>query len=101
MTVSTALRDAYEIDGYERVPGSERQKVLGRGLLACIALACAFIAWTHLSSSGTDRIGDRQPQGASSAWSREARSSTVASAYARLSAALNTHMRRSSASATG
>jgi Protein of unknown function (DUF2778) len=99
MTVSTALRDEYEYEtyGYGRVPGSERQKVLGRGLLACIALACAFIAWTHLSGGGTDQVSDRQTAATASAWSRDARASTVAGAYARLSAALQNQMRRSSA----
>jgi Protein of unknown function (DUF2778) len=99
MTVSTALRDEYEYEtyGYGRVPGSERQKVLGRGLLACIALACAVIAWTHLSGSGTDQVSDRQTVATASAWSRDTHASTVASAYARLSAALKNHMRRSTA----
>jgi Protein of unknown function (DUF2778) len=99
MTVSTALRDEYEYEtyGYGRVPGSERQKVLGRGLLACIALACAFIAWTHLSGGGTDQVSDRQTAATASAWSRDTRASTVAGAYARLSAALQNQMRRSSA----
>jgi hypothetical protein len=99
MTVSTALGDEYEYEtyGYGRVPGSERQKVLGRGLLACIALACACIAWTHLSGSGTDQVSDRKTQATASAWPREGHASTVASAYARLSAALKNHMRRSTA----
>ena len=66
-------------------------------MLACIALACAFIAWTHLSGSGTDQVSDRQALAASSAASREGRASTVAGAYARLSAALKNHMRRSTA----
>jgi hypothetical protein len=95
MTVSSALRDEYETDGYGRVPGSERQKVLGRGLLACIALACAFIAWTHLSGSDTDQVSDRQA--AASATSRGEHASTVAGAYARLSAALKNQMRRATA----
>jgi hypothetical protein len=98
MTVSTELRDAYENYGYGRVPGSERQKVLGRGLLACIGLACAFIAWTNLS--GTDQVSDRPTQAAASAWSPDTRLSTVAGAYARLSAALKNHMRRSAALTT-
>jgi Protein of unknown function (DUF2778) len=95
MTVSIELRDAYETYGYGRVPGSERQSVLARGMLACVALACAFIAWTHLS--GTDPVSDRQTQAAAPAWSRDARSSSVAGAYARLAAALKSHMRRSAA----
>jgi hypothetical protein len=98
MTVSTELRDEYEIYGCGRVPGNERQKVLGRGLLACIVVACAFIAWTHLSGSGTDQIPDRQAPAAASDWSPETRASTVAGGYARLSAALKNQMRRSTAS---
>jgi hypothetical protein len=61
-----------------------------------MALACAFIAWTHLSGSGTDQVSDRQT-GAAPAWSRDVRSSMVANGYARLSAALKNHLRRSAA----
>jgi Protein of unknown function (DUF2778) len=96
MTVSIELCDAYETYGYGRVPGSERQRVLARGMLACIALACALIAWTHLSGGGADQVSDRQTP-AAPAWSRDARASSVGGAYARLAAALKSRMRRSAA----
>jgi len=98
---SIEWRDEYETYDYGRVSGNEHpQRVLSRAALACIALACAFVAWTHLSGGGADQAADQafdeqaQPAPGSS---NDARSSIAANAYAKLAAALKNHMRRSAA----
>ena len=71
---------------------------MSRAALACIALACGFIAWSNLSGGGVDRgvdpVLDAQTQSASG----YARPSIASNAYAKLASALKNHMRRSAAS---
>ncbi len=102
MTVSIEWRDEYETYDYGRVSGNERpSRVLSRAALACVALACAFIAWTHLSGGGADKAADQAfDEGTQSAppSSNYGRSSIASNAYAKLAAALKSHMRRSAAS---
>jgi hypothetical protein len=101
MTVSIEWRDECETYEYGRVSGNERPpRVLSRAALACVALACAFIAWTHLSGGGADNAADQAfDEGAQSAppSSSDGRSSIASNAYAKLAAALKSHMRRSAA----
>jgi hypothetical protein len=99
MTISVELHDPYGTYGYGPVPGSERQRLLGRAALACIALACAFIVWTHLFA-GSDPIpseSSTEQTQAASASSRDIHPSIVANAYERLSAALKNRMQRTAA----
>jgi hypothetical protein len=100
MTISTDWRDEYEIYEHGQVSGNGHlQRVLSRTALACIALACAWIAWSNLcggADDAADRVADEQMQPASAS-SRHARSSIAANAYAKLASALNSHMRRSAA----
>ena len=104
MTVSIEWRDECETYDYGRVSGNERpSRVLSRAALACVALACAFIAWTHLSGGGADKAADQAfDEGTQSAppSSNYGRSSIASNAYAKLAAALKSHMRRSAASAS-
>ncbi len=66
------------------------QKIIGRPALACMALACAWLLWTHLGGSGDDQAAAVRP-GAPAA------SIAYARAYTRLSAALNAYARRAAA----
>jgi type VI secretion system (T6SS) effector TldE1-like protein len=104
MTVSIEWRDECETYEYGRVSGNERpSRVLSRAALACVALACAFIAWTHLSGGGADKAADQAfDEGTQSAppSSSYGRSSIASNAYAKLATALKSHMRRSAASAS-
>ena len=97
MTVSIKGRDEYERCENGRVSGNgHRQRALSRAALACIALACAFVAWTNLAGSGADQVSDEQakPLPASSSY---ARSSITANAYAKLAAALRNSARGTAA----
>ena len=104
MTVSIEWRDECETYDYGRVSGNERpSRVLSRAVLACVALACAFIAWTHLSGGGADKAADQAfDEGTQSAppSSNDGRSSIASNAYSKLATALKSHMRRSAASAS-
>jgi Protein of unknown function (DUF2778) len=95
MAVRIEWRDSYETIGRGRLSErGHRQELLSRGALACIALACVWIAWSNLAGSGINQMLDEQPAPASSS---DARSSPAANAYAKLAAALKSQMRRSNA----
>jgi Protein of unknown function (DUF2778) len=104
MTAGIVWRD--ECDVYEQSQASANghpQGVLSRAALACIVVACAWVAWSHLSNDGSDRTADRadqafdqQAQPATSA----GRSTAAAGAYAKLATALKMQMRRSAALAS-
>jgi Protein of unknown function (DUF2778) len=102
MTVNIEWRDAYETAGHERLSeAGDRQRLLGRAALACIALASGWIAWSNLAGGSVNPAPDQQP---TSAWSSDVRSgaaanayANVSNAYAKLAAALKNQMRRSAA----
>jgi Protein of unknown function (DUF2778) len=97
MTVSIEWRGEYETYEHGQVSGNgHQQRLLSRAVLACVALACAWIAWSNLSGGAADQglDGQTQPAPPSSSY---ARSSIAANAYAKLAAALKSQMRRSAA----
>jgi hypothetical protein len=75
---------------------AQSHRTLSRVAVACIALACAWTAWTHLSGSVDYGAVDLAEQPAPSIDSG-AHPSVVANAYSRLSIALKTQARRSAA----
>ncbi len=101
MTVSIEWRDGYETVGRGHLPSrGQRQRLLSAAALTCIALFCAWTAWSNLLGGGADQgagqVFDAQtpPAAASSGY---ARPSIAANAYAKLATALRNHMRRSAA----
>ena len=79
---------------------AQSQGTLSRAALACIALACAWIAWTHLSGAGTEYVDGNLEERPAPVFEAGAHPSAVANAYARLSAALRNQARRSAAALT-
>ncbi len=79
---------------------AQSQGTLSRAALACIALACAWIAWTHLSGAGTEYVDGNLEDRPAPVFEAGAHPSAVANAYARLSAALRNQARRSAAALT-
>jgi type VI secretion system (T6SS) effector TldE1-like protein len=105
MTASIIWRD--ECDTYENSQASANghpQGVLSRAALACIVVACAWVAWSHLSNDGSDRTADwadqASEQQAAPATTIAGRSTAAAGAYAKLASALKNQMRRSAALAS-
>jgi Protein of unknown function (DUF2778) len=77
----------------------QSHRTLSRVAVACIAAACAWTAWTHLSGSidyGTADVAEQPAPLIDSG----AHPSVVASAYSRLSTALKLQARRSAAAIT-
>jgi type VI secretion system (T6SS) effector TldE1-like protein len=94
MAVNTAWRESPGGYGQGRLSGNALplpQKLFGRPVLACMALACAWMLWTHLAGTGTDQAEEARP-------GPPAGSIAYARAYTKLSAALNAYARRATAS---
>jgi hypothetical protein len=94
MTVSTAW-DSFEAYDHGHLSANARpQRLFGGVILACVALACAWILWVNSGNPGpnpggpaADRISFLLPP-----------PSLAAAAYAKLSVALKTYARRPAAS---
>jgi hypothetical protein len=72
--------------------------MISRAALIGIAVACAWIAWTNLSGGADQALDEPKPVLPASVGYPQA--STLASAYARLSAALKSYTRRTAALAS-
>jgi hypothetical protein len=75
---------------------AQSHRTLSRVAVACIALACAWTAWTHLSDGieyGASNVAEQPAPSIDSG----AQPSVVAGAYSRLSTALKNQARRSAA----
>src|ERR1700689_3397444 len=94
MTVSTAW-DSFEAYDHGHLSANARpQRLFGGVILACVALACAWILWVNSGNPGpnpgdpaADRISFLRPP-----------PSLAVAAYAKLSVALKTYARRPAAS---
>jgi Protein of unknown function (DUF2778) len=78
---------------------AQSHRTLSRVAVACIALACAWTAWTHLSD-GIDYGASNFAEQPAPAIDSGAHHSVVAIAYSRLSTALKNQARRSAAAIT-
>jgi len=92
VTFSIALADNSGID--QRLSGNGLPQKAGAVTLAGIALACAFVAWSHLAGGDADQVPDEPAKTALAVPDDVRSSSTVANAYARLSAALRIYTHR-------